>query len=79
VPVLNGAKISIIWGILLPRRGYRIQPRVSTHKRRDNARRFDGRMAFVPEGQHDRSQARSAWDRDPRKNRPVGYGMTARS
>jgi hypothetical protein len=24
-------------------------------------RRFDGRMAFVPEGQHDSSQARSAW------------------
>jgi hypothetical protein len=22
---------------------------------------FDGRMAFVPEGQADRSQARSAW------------------
>ena len=26
----NGAKIRGIWGILLPRRGYRIQPRVST-------------------------------------------------
>jgi hypothetical protein len=25
-----------------------------------NARRFDGRMVFVPEGQHDSSQARSA-------------------
>src|SRR5580700_10134665 len=24
-------------------------------------RRFDGRMAFVPEGQADRNQARSAW------------------
>jgi hypothetical protein len=24
-------------------------------------RRFDGRMAFVPEGQADSSQARSAW------------------
>ncbi len=23
--------------------------------------RFDGCMVFVPEGQHDRSQARSAW------------------
>jgi hypothetical protein len=26
-----------------------------------NARRFDGRMVFVPEKQHDRSLARSAW------------------
>jgi hypothetical protein len=34
-----------------------------------------GRMAFVPEGQADRSQAQSAWDCVPRKNRPVGYGM----
>jgi hypothetical protein len=31
------------------------------HKRYLNARPFDGRMAFVPEGQADRSQARSAW------------------
>src|ERR1700732_2005543 len=29
-PGLNGAKLRGIWGILLPRRGYRIQPRVST-------------------------------------------------
>ena len=32
-------------------------------------------MYFVPEGQHDRSQARSAWDSAPQKSRPVGYGM----
>ena len=32
-------------------------------------------MYFVPEGQHDRSQARSAWDSAPQKIRPVGYGM----
>ena len=42
-------------------------------------RRFDGLMAFVPEGRHDRSLARSAWESVPRKNRPVGYGMTGRS
>jgi hypothetical protein len=36
-------------------------------------------MAFVPEGQHDRSQARSAWDSAPQKNRPVGYGMIGRA
>jgi hypothetical protein len=30
----------------------------------------------VPEGQCDRSLARSAWESVPRKNRPVGYGMT---
>jgi|ERR1700734_2596835 hypothetical protein len=42
------------------------------------ARRFDGRMVFVPEGQHDRSQARSAWESVPPKNRPVGYGMIGR-
>jgi hypothetical protein len=33
----------------------------SAHKRRLNARPFDGRMVFVPEGQTDRSQARSPW------------------
>jgi len=27
----------------------------------------------------DRSLARSAWERAPRKNRPVGYGMIGRS
>jgi hypothetical protein len=37
-----------------------------------------GRMYFVPEGQHDRSQARSAWDSVPRMYRPVGYGMIGR-
>src|ERR1700736_3557163 len=35
-------------------------------------------MYFVPEGQHDRSQARSAWDSAPQKSRPVGYGMIRR-
>src|ERR1700692_781435 len=30
---------------------------------------------FVPEGQRDRSQARSAWDSANPKSRPVGYGM----
>src|SRR5271166_2078974 len=33
----------------------------------------------VPEGRCDRSLARSAWERVPRKNRPVGYGMIGRS
>jgi hypothetical protein len=32
-------------------------------------------MHFGPEGQHDRSLARSAWDSAPRKSRPVGYGV----
>jgi hypothetical protein len=36
-------------------------------------------MVFVPEGQHDSSQARSAWESVPRENRPVGYGMIGRS
>ena len=36
---------------------------------------FDGRMAFVPEGQADRSLARSAWDNASLKSRPVGYGV----
>jgi hypothetical protein len=36
---------------------------------------FDGRMAFVPEGQADRSLARSAWDNATLKSRPVGYGV----
>jgi len=36
---------------------------------------FDGRVAVVPEGQADRSQARSAWDNATPKSRPVGYGV----
>ena len=32
-------------------------------------------MAFVPEGQADRSLARSAWDNATPKSRPVGYGV----
>ena len=36
-------------------------------------------MYFVPEGQHDSSLARSAWESVPRENRPVGYGMIVRS
>jgi hypothetical protein len=34
-----------------------------------------GRMYFVPEGQHDRSQARSAWESVPQMYRPVGHVM----
>jgi hypothetical protein len=38
--------------------------------------RFDARMVFVPEGQCDRSQARSAWNNaTPKRSRPVGYGV----
>jgi hypothetical protein len=39
------------------------------------ARHFDERMVFVPEGQHDRSQARSAWKSVPPKepSRRVRY------
>jgi hypothetical protein len=32
-------------------------------------------MAFVPEGQADRSLARSAWGSATQKSRPVGYGV----
>ncbi len=32
-------------------------------------------MIFVPEGQADRSLARSAWDNATAKSRPVGYGV----
>jgi hypothetical protein len=42
-------------------------------------RRFDGRMAFAPEGQADRSQARSAGESVPQKIRPGGYGPIERS
>jgi hypothetical protein len=38
-----------------------------------------GRMAFVPEGQADRSQARSAWESVPQMYRSVGHGMVGRS
>ena len=37
------------------------------------------RMRYVPEGQHDRSLARSAWEIVHRGNRPVGYGLIGRS
>ncbi len=36
-------------------------------------------VSFVPEGQADRSLARSAWEAPTRENRPVGYGMIGRS
>jgi len=36
---------------------------------------FNGRMAFVPEGQADSSQARSAWNNATPKSRPVRYGV----
>jgi hypothetical protein len=35
-------------------------------------RRFDGRTAFVPEGQPDSSQARSAWEAMQSGSRPGG-------
>ena len=40
-------------------------------------RHLDGRMAFVPEGQHDSSQARSAWNHE--ENNPVPAGRLNRS
>jgi hypothetical protein len=52
-----------------------VQPGFSTPKAQLNARPFDGRMAFVPEGRCDRSLARSAWDSATQKSRPVGYGL----
>jgi hypothetical protein len=36
---------------------------------------FDGRMAFVPEGQADRSLARVPGSAPPQNSRPVGYGV----
>jgi hypothetical protein len=56
-------------------RGDMVQPGVSTPKAQLNARPFDGRMAFVPEGPCDRSLARSAWDSATQESRPVGYGL----
>jgi hypothetical protein len=55
-----------------------IQPRVypiSANLIKASARR----KYFVPEGQHDSSLARSAWDSVQRANRPVGYSMIGRS
>ena len=39
--------------------------------------RFEGRMVFVPEGQHDSSQAGSAWNYE--ENSPVPAGRLNRS
>jgi hypothetical protein len=36
---------------------------------------MDRRTPTVPEGQPDRSLARSAWTAPPQENRPVGYGL----
>jgi hypothetical protein len=36
------------------------------------------RKGSVPEGRSDRSLARSAWNSQTRKNRPVGHGMIRR-
>ena len=35
----------------------------------------DGCLRNVPEGQYDRSQARSAWNKSSQEDRPVGYGV----
>src|SRR6202166_5372493 len=58
----NGAsKIRRIWDDLSPRRARGFSPGFQPYKRLLVVKRFDGRMAFVPEGQADSSQARSAW------------------
>src|ERR1700722_11019877 len=46
-------------------------PGVSTHKRQDNCQALRWANGFVPEGQHDRSQARSAWNHGE-NSRPSG-------
>ena len=43
------------------------------HKRQDNGMAFRWENGFVPEGQHDRSQARSAWETDAKRS-PVPEG-----
>jgi hypothetical protein len=53
---------------------YVLSPGFQPHKRLLNEA-SPGRMAFVPEGQCDRSLARSAWEWPPQKTRPVGYGL----
>jgi len=71
----NGAKLSRIRDGFLPRsrRGQEGSTRGFNHIRvKIIARRFDGRMVFVPEGQHDRSQARSAWNHEENSHVPAG-------
>src|ERR1700736_1328678 len=46
-PGLNGTKLRGIWGIRLPRRGYRIQPRVSTLGNFNLAVRPEGGVRFA--------------------------------
>jgi hypothetical protein len=52
--------------------------RPRTIKRRIRIKATTRRMSFVPEGQPDRSLARSAWESVHRENRPVGNGMMER-
>src|ERR1700722_16987517 len=47
-------------------------PGVSTHKRQDNCEALRWANGFVPEGQHDRSQARSAWNHEENSSVPAG-------
>src|SRR3984957_6405581 len=46
-------------------------PGVSTHKRQDNCQALRWANGFVPEGQHDRSQARSAWNHEENSSVPA--------
>jgi hypothetical protein len=61
-PGSNGAKIASFWDVSLSRKGQKDSARsfnpINANLTRDP---FDGRMAFVPEGHADRSQAQSAW------------------
>src|SRR5258705_3162003 len=52
-------------------------PQVTTISAKIIVSRFDRRMAFVPEGQADRSQARNAWV--ARQRGPVPEGQADRS
>jgi hypothetical protein len=62
---------------LLPRRGNMTQPRGFNPISPNLIKALTGRMYFVPEGQHDRSQARIAWRHE--ENSPVPAGRCDRS
>ena len=59
---------NIVLAVIAPGKVQKLSPGFQTISA-DLMRGLRGRMHFVPEGQHDSSQARSAWDYE--KNSPV--------
>ena len=67
IPSANGTKIRTVWDGSSSRSDRRIQPRSSKIMRGTSMA-----IGFVPAGQHDSSQARSAWNHEEKWPVPAG-------